>query len=88
MIWTIEFDKKAIKELSKIDKSIQTRIVNELTRLSRLDNPRLFGKALKSNFNGLWRFRVGDYRIVCELIDSELKILVVRVAHRREVYED
>jgi mRNA interferase RelE/StbE len=86
--WSVEVDKKAIKELTKLDKPIQTRIINELTRISLSDNPKQFGKGLTANLIGLWRFRVGDYRIICEITDSKLKILVVRIAHRRNAYED
>ena len=88
MAWTIEYDPGAILDLKKLDRSIRREIVEymENRSLRRLD-PRSFGKPLRGSKFGLWRYRVRDYRIVCELRDSRAVVLVVVVGHRRSVYE-
>lgn len=88
MAWRIEFDPRAKKELAQLDKDEQRRIVRFLSeRVLLLASPRLLGEALHgSKFGGLWKYRVGDYRVVCDIRDHELKILVVRIGHRKEVY--
>lgn len=63
-----------------------TKIKVYLEKVEALDNPRTLGKPLKSRFKGLWRYRVGNYRIVCEIQDQDLIVLVVRVANRKEIY--
>lgn len=88
MAWRIEFDPRAKKEMAQLDKEVQRRIVRFLSeRVLPLANPRMLGEALHgSKFGGLWKYRVGDYRIVCDIQDPVLKVLVVRIGHRREVY--
>ncbi len=87
MTWTIKFDERAVKELKKIDRKVQQDIFHYLhKRIETDEDPRRFGKALSSELKGLWRYRIGDYRIVCEIQDHVLTVLVVRVAHRRKVY--
>lgn len=88
LIWTIEFDDAAIKELARLDKPVARRIVKFLRdRVAVLDDPRAIGEALKgSSLGEFWKYRVGDYRIICSIEDSILTILVVRVGNRREVY--
>ena len=86
-VWTIEFEKAAAKELRKLDASVQREVVSYLeTHIATDKNPRRFGKALRANLGGLWRYRVGDYRVVCKIFDEAVLVLVVRVAHRRESY--
>ena len=70
-----------------MDKQTARRIRNELVEIAKLEDPRSRGKALTGNLAGLWRYRVGDYRIICDIEDGVLVILVVDVAHRREVYQ-
>jgi mRNA interferase RelE/StbE len=84
--WRIRFTKEADESLRKLDRQVSARILDELEEVSKLDDPRSRGKALVGNMAGLWRYRVGDYRIVCDIEDGVLLILVVDVAHRREVY--
>lgn len=84
--WNLKFDKKAFKELSKLDKQVQQKIFSELDRILLLPHPKEVGKFLTGNLSGLWRYRVGDYRIVTRIEDNILTILVVRVAHRKEIY--
>jgi mRNA interferase RelE/StbE len=87
MTWRIEFAPGAAKELDKLDPPVSRRILAFLNeRVGRFDDPRMLGEALKgSRLGELWKYRVGDYRVICALDDGVLKILVVRVGNRREV---
>ena len=76
-----------MRALRKMDKQAARRIRGELEEIAKLEDPRSRGKALVGNLAGLWRYRVGDYRIVCDIENNRLVILVVDVAHRREVYK-
>jgi len=85
--WTIKWRDSALKELKKVDKYNQRQITQYLkSRVKTDDDPRRFGKALGGDKAGLWRYRVGDYRIICKIEDEELIVLVVTVGHRRNVY--
>ncbi len=88
MAWRIELDAAAVKELAKLDKPIAQRITAFLReRLAVLDDPRSIGEALKgSRLGNLWKYRVGDYRLIAAIEDSALTILVVRIGNRRNVY--
>ena len=87
MAWKIEFDDKAIKQLDKLDSGIRKRMLNFLyERAIASGNPRSFGEPLTGTLASLWRYRVGHYRIVCDIRDGELLVLVVQVGHRREIY--
>ena len=77
---------KAKKQLKKLDSSISKRILDYLEQLELIDNPRSRGKALTSNLSGLWRYRVGDYRIFCRIYDDKLVITVIEIAHRSTIY--
>lgn len=87
-VWKIEFLPEAARELNKLDSQHTKRILKLLNeRVSKLQDPRAIGAALKgSKFGGYWKYRVGDYRVISKIEDDRLIILVVRVAHRREVY--
>ena len=87
MAWRVEFAPSALKELTKIDHTWRRRIVDYLEKVVELPDPRLRGDALTANLAGLWRYRVGDFRIICHLKDDVLIVEVVKVAHRRNVYE-
>lgn len=87
MAWQIEFTRNADKAMRKLDKGVAARVFNELDEIAKLEDPRSRGKALTGNLAGVWRYRVGDYRILCDINDGRLVILVVDVAHRREVYK-
>lgn len=88
MNWVYRFDGRALKELRKLGRQAQSEILTYLDGRVALDaDPRRFGKGLKADLAGLWRYRVGDYRILCQIKDSELLVLVVAVGHRRNVYE-
>ncbi|MGE4497630.1 MAG: type II toxin-antitoxin system RelE/ParE family toxin [Deferribacterales bacterium] len=87
MAYKIRLTKTAEKELAKLDKPSAVRIVKFLCeRLSVADNPKSLGKQLSGSLGQFWRFRVGDYRIICDIQDNELVILALRIAHRKEVY--
>lgn len=88
-MWTVEFDERARKELRKLDPATQDRILKWLRhRIADQPDPRRFGKALKGRMRGLWRYRVGSWRIVCQLQDDRQVVLIVRIGHRRTVYRD
>ena len=86
MNWTIDFDDKARKSLLRLDKPIRNRITSFLENLEKQSNPRTQGKALTGNYAGLWRYRVGDYRIICQIEDQKVTILVLEIGHRKEIY--
>ncbi len=88
MIWTIEYDVLVQKEMRKIDPQTRQRIRAFLQeRVAALNNPRQTGAALQgSELGSFWRYRVGDYRIICDIQDHKLVVLVVEIGHRREIY--
>ena len=87
-MWNVEFDDRARKELRSLDAQAQREILRYLReRIAVDDDPRRFGKALGRDLSGLWRYRVGSYRLICRIEDGMLVVLVVRVGHRSEVYE-
>lgn len=88
MAWRIEFDPAAVDELAGLDRAVQKRILKVLReRIAPLDDPRSIGEALRgSQLGGLWKYRVGDYRLICDIRDGVIVILVLRVGHRREIY--
>ncbi|HYJ30171.1 MAG TPA: type II toxin-antitoxin system RelE/ParE family toxin [Allosphingosinicella sp.] len=86
-LWAIEFVPEAAKELKKLDCKAAARIVKTLeSRIAILEDPRSLGLPLKGEHDGYWLWRVGDYRIIARIEDERITILVVRVAHRKEVY--
>ena len=89
MAWQIKFTETADKQLRMLDKQISKRLITWLeNRILNCDNPRLWGSALTGNKSGQWRYRIGDYRVVCEIQDDVLIVKVIKVAHRKEVYAD
>lgn len=88
MAWTVELDPAVEKELNKLDPQQAKRILRFLfERITHLDDPRSIGEALKcSRLNTLWKYRVGDYRIISSIEDDVSRILVVKVGDRKEVY--
>ncbi len=88
MAWTIEFRAKAEKQLQRLATRDAARIISFLEdRLAAHENPRELGIALKGHaLGGYWRYKVGDYRIICDIQDQRLVVLVVEVGHRRDVY--
>lgn len=88
MTYSVVYEKKAIKSLSKIDKGQQKIIISWIEKnLVNTDNPKKHGKALKGNLNEYWRYRVGDYRIIADINDSEIKIIIFNISHRKDIYQ-
>ena len=88
MVWRIEFDQAAKKELLKLDPQVARRILAFLNKkLLNVQDPRSLGEALRgSRLGNLWKYRVGDYRVIANIEDNVLCILVVRIGNRRQVY--
>lgn len=85
----MEFDDRARRELRKLDPKVQRDILHYLReRIAGSADPRQFGKPLRRNLAGLWRYRIGDYRLICRLEEDRLIVLVIQVGHRRNIYED
>jgi mRNA interferase RelE/StbE len=85
--WTIEYATSVQKPVAKLDPQTRKRIRSFLEeKIASLDDPRSQGKALTGPLSGLWRYRVGDYRVVCDIIDRRLVVLVVKIDHRSSVY--
>jgi len=88
MTWRIEFDPAALKELERLNKTVERRIVKFLRdRVANLEDPRQIGGSLQGTRSGLWKYRVGNYRVICSLEHDRLVVLVLQVGHRREVYK-
>jgi len=89
LAWSVEYDPGALQDLKKLDRPVQREIVDYMDhRIARAESPRDFGKPLRDSKYGLWRYRVRDYRVICELSDKRLVVLVVAVGHRSTVYDD
>lgn len=89
MLYYVEYSQSARKALRKLDKQTARIIKYWIEKnLINTDNPRIHGKELKDNLKELWRYRVGDYRLIAEIKDRELLIFMVEIGHRREIYEE
>lgn len=86
MAWIVDFDPRALKELEKLDRPAQRRIVRFLQERTLGRDPRRLGKNLSGDKAGLWRYRVGDYRLICRINDQAETVRILRVAHRKEAY--
>ncbi|KIA81364.1 toxin RelE [Chromobacterium piscinae] len=87
MAWTIEYTDTAKEQLKKLDKPVARRILDFMDgRISESENPRHSGKALTGPLGGLWRYRVGDYRVICDIQDGALRILVIELGNRSKIY--
>lgn len=85
--WTIEYSLETVKLLKKMDKGIAREIYRYMTEIQNLEDPRSKGKGLVANQSGLWRYRVRDMRVLCEIQDTKLVVLVVHVGNRDTVYD-
>lgn len=86
-MYTLKYSEKAMKQLKKLDKGTQKLILTWVGKnLENCDNPRIKGKGLTANRSGEWRYRVGNYRIICDIRDEELIILALSIGHRRNIY--
>lgn len=87
MSWTYKLAERALNQLKKFDPQTRKRIINYLDdRIAGTDNPRQWGKQLKGEFKNIWRYRIGGYRILCQLQGKVCIVLVVDIAHRRDLY--
>ena len=87
MNYKLVFTYKAKKQLKKLDKHTAALIIGWLEKnIENCENPRIHGKGLVENKSGQWRYRIGDYRVICEIEDEEIIVLVLEVGHRREIY--
>ena len=84
--WEVDYSEAARRALRKLDRPTEQRIRAFVDSLPELPNPRARGEALKGPFAEFWRYRVGDYRLICRIQDDLLVVLVVKIAHRSEVY--
>lgn len=87
MKWRIETTKVFDKEFKKLDHYTQLIIKGWITKnLMETDNPRSYGKALTGNLAGLWRYRIGDYRLIAKIKDDKFTIFTISIGHRRDIY--
>ena len=88
MKYSVEYSKQAVKDLKKLDKYTRSLILGWIEKnLVNCENPRLHGKSLVANHSGEWRYRIGDYRILAEIQDEKVIILVLQIGHRRDIYK-
>lgn len=88
MAWKIEFDADVEKDLKKLGHTAQKKIITYIKeKIASIDDPRILGKPLSGNLSGLWRYRVGDYRIIAKIEDNHFIILIVHIGHRKNVYD-
>ncbi len=88
MIWRVEFDDRARKELRRLDRQAQTNILRYLRdRIATHEDPRRFGDPLRKNLSGFWKYRIGPYRIICDIQERVVTVRVVRFSHRKNVYD-
>lgn len=89
MAWKVELDPATVRDLNRLDKQIARRILIFLyERVAKLDDPRSIGQALQGpKFGELWKYRVGDWRIICKIEDELITVLVLRIGHRSKVYK-
>ena len=87
MKYKVLFSERAKKQLKKIDKYISLLIIAWLEKnINGSENPRTYGKGLVENRSGQWRYRIGNYRIICEINDKEVVVLVLEIGHRKNIY--
>lgn len=88
MIWKVEFDDRARKELRKLDPPAQREILSYLRkRIATKSIPKRFEKPLGADKHGLWRYRVGTYRVICQIQTDKVVVLVLRIGHRKNIYD-
>lgn len=89
MTYHVEFSKRALKDIKRLDKATAALILGWIRKnLEGCENPRAHGKGLTANHSGEWRYRVGDYRLLAEIQNGKLVIIMLTVGHRSEVYKD
>jgi len=89
LAWRVEFDHRAKRELDKLDRPARERIARLLReRIATGEDPRRIGEALRGEKVTLWKYRIGDYRLICDIQDNRVTVLVLAVGHRREIYRE
>ena len=87
-MYKVEFSERALKQIKKFDRNTTKLLMAWIRKnLEGCSNPRAFGKSLTANHSGQWRYRVGDYRIIAEIEDNRVVILVINIGHRRDIYK-
>lgn len=86
-MWEIRYQPQVLKFLKKLDHTSQERILDYLEKISASKDPESFGKPLSANLAGFWRYRIGDYRVICDVRKKELVVLVIDIGHRSNVYK-
>jgi mRNA interferase RelE/StbE len=86
LAWTVRYTRQATKTLSRLDRPVAERILAYMTETATLDDPQERGKALVGTLSGLWRFRVGDWRVICDVDGSTMVILALEIDHRSRIY--
>ncbi len=86
MAYKVSLDRKAEEDFARLDKAIQKRLFKYMRRIEERDDPRTLGEQLQENLSAYWKFRVGDYRLIAEIIDERVIVLMLVIAHHREVY--
>lgn len=84
--WHVETTSQFDREFKKLDQVMQRRVLAYLREIEGLDDPRQRGKGLTANHAGIWRYRIGDYRVLTQLVDTTLTVLALHVSHRRDAY--
>ncbi|MGN0460578.1 MAG: type II toxin-antitoxin system RelE/ParE family toxin [Ruminococcus sp.] len=88
MKYKVEYTKQAVKQLKKLDKPTASLILGWIEKnLVNCENPRQHGKGLTANHKGKWRYRIGDYRLIANIEDDKILILILNIRHRRDIYE-
>lgn len=88
MKYKVEYTKQAVKQLKKLDKPTASLIIGWIEKnLVECENPRQYGKGLVANHRGEWRYRIGNYRLIADIQDEKIIILILNVGHRREIYK-
>ena len=88
MAWTIEVSERARRQLRKLDAAVAMRIALFLKeRVASLEDPRSIGKALQGSLRGTWRYRIGDYRLICKIEDFRVTVVVIEIGHRSDIYD-
>jgi mRNA interferase RelE/StbE len=87
LAWTIEFERHAVQQLKKLDKPVARKITDYLEDVGKSGQPRGRGKALTGTLAGLWRYRIGDYRVIVDINDDVMVILAIEVGHRSGIYD-
>ena len=88
MSYTVSYTNQALKELKKLDRPTRALIIGWIEKnLVGCENPRVHGKGLTANHSGKWRYRIGDYRLIADIQDNQVLILILQVGHRKEIYK-